>query len=220
MTSDLRARIEALAAGWIAADDTTQWGDHTRSRCGSELRALLAEPAAEDDIRAKVERSSLGTPEAQALRATVSDEHAARIVARAKELDTSVPAPAADGGEVGALAALLGEPNQFGSVYVAHAQIREALAEQVLASDWLADLRRTERAEGAREALRIVRLVEGDMAESALNAWRSADARRGLSDHDALLQHADTLTRWSERFRVAFDGEDYREDRAALEAGQ
>jgi hypothetical protein len=39
-----------------------------------------------EEIRAKVEASSLGTPEAQALRATVSDEHAARIVARAEEL--------------------------------------------------------------------------------------------------------------------------------------
>lgn len=38
-------------------------------------------------IAAKVEASSLGTPEAKALRATVSDEHAARIVARSKELE-------------------------------------------------------------------------------------------------------------------------------------
>lgn len=42
------------------------------------------------------------------------------------------------------------------------------------------------RAEGARDALRIVRLVEAD---------------------------ADALTRWSERFRMAFDGKDYRADR-------
>ena len=38
-----------------------------------------------------VERSSLGTPEAKALRATVSDEHAARIVARARELERDFP---------------------------------------------------------------------------------------------------------------------------------
>jgi len=52
-------------------------------------------------IKAKIEASSLGTPEARALRATVSDEHAARIVARAREMETeaccdncpSVPAP-------------------------------------------------------------------------------------------------------------------------------
>jgi hypothetical protein len=37
-------------------------------------------------IAAKIEASSLGTPEAKALRATVSDEHAARIVARAEAL--------------------------------------------------------------------------------------------------------------------------------------
>ncbi|WP_028474070.1 hypothetical protein [Nocardioides alkalitolerans] len=34
-----------------------------------------------------IERSSLGTPEAKAARASVSDEHAARVVARAHELD-------------------------------------------------------------------------------------------------------------------------------------
>lgn len=38
-------------------------------------------------VEARVEASSLGTPEAKALRATVSDEHAARIVARARELE-------------------------------------------------------------------------------------------------------------------------------------
>jgi len=31
--------VEALADSWVAADDTTQWGDHTRSRCGRELLA-------------------------------------------------------------------------------------------------------------------------------------------------------------------------------------
>lgn len=70
-------------------------------------------------------------------------------------------------------------------------------------------------ARGAERALRVVRLVEADMAEVALKAWRSADARRGLSDHDELLVFAGAMTRWSERFRMAFDGEDYRTDRAA-----
>jgi hypothetical protein len=60
------------------------------------------------------------------------------------------------------------------------------------------------------EALTLVRQVEADMAQQALEAWRSADARRGLSDHAGLVVHADALTRWSERFRMAFDGEDYR----------
>jgi hypothetical protein len=58
----------------------------------------------------------------------------------------------------------------------------------------------------------IARKVESDMAAQARAAWRAAGARRGLSDHEALLVHADALARWSERFRMAFDGEDYRAD--------
>jgi hypothetical protein len=42
-----------------------------------------------------IERSSLGTPEAKALRATVSDEHAAHIVARARALEAEDAARAA-----------------------------------------------------------------------------------------------------------------------------
>lgn len=55
----------------------------------------MSERSAENDageIRAKVEASSLGTPEAQAIRATVSDEDAARVVARARELSTDYAA--------------------------------------------------------------------------------------------------------------------------------
>lgn len=63
----------------------------------------------------------------------------------------------------------------------------------------------------AEDAVRLVRLVEKDMSDAASKAWRSADARRGLSDHEALLVYADALTRWSERFRMALDGDDYRE---------
>ena len=58
--------------------------------------------------------------------------------------------------------------------------------------------------------MEIVRLVERDMAEQALRAWRSADARYGLRDHEALIIHADALTRWSERLRMALAGEYYR----------
>ena len=39
-----------------------------------------------EHIRELIERSSLGTPDAKALRASVSDETARRIVERAKEL--------------------------------------------------------------------------------------------------------------------------------------
>ena len=62
-----------------------------------------------------------------------------------------------------------------------------------------------------KDALSIVQLVERDMAEQALSAWRSADARRGLADRHALIVHADALTRWSERLRMALNGEDYRD---------
>lgn len=52
-----------------------------------------------------------------------------------------------------------------------------------------------------------VRAVEESMAAHAMEAWRSADARRGLSDHAALEIHADALTRWSERLRMALRGD-------------
>ena len=52
-----------------------------------------------------------------------------------------------------------------------------------------------------------VRLVEQAMATHALEAWRSANARQGLSDHEALIAHADALTRWSERLRMALRGD-------------
>lgn len=82
------------------------------------------------------------------------------------------------------------------------------------ANNWAEDcLLMERRAERAEAALRLARQVESDMSERALQAWRSADARRGLSDHAALEVHADALTRWSERFRMAFVGKDYRAER-------
>jgi hypothetical protein len=39
--AELEAGITRLADEWIAQDDTTRWGDHTKSRCGHELRALI-----------------------------------------------------------------------------------------------------------------------------------------------------------------------------------
>lgn len=65
------------------------------------------------------------------------------------------------------------------------------------------------------DRLRVARMVEADMADAARKAWRSASARQGLSDHAALEVYADSLTRWSERLRMAFDGKDYRDDRDA-----
>lgn len=67
----------ALAAIAALAD-----AEHATSAAGSS-------PEDADGIEALVERSSLGTPEAAALRATVSDERAAQIVARVKELEAA-----------------------------------------------------------------------------------------------------------------------------------
>jgi hypothetical protein len=79
-----KARLGALERSAGAKREAEVW-----SMAEGDLRALIAthQPAEPDDIAAKFERSSFGTPEAQALRATVSDEHAARIVARARELE-------------------------------------------------------------------------------------------------------------------------------------
>lgn len=82
-----------------------------------------------------------------------------------------------------------------------------------LRGEFLRAERHLQRAVAAEKRLNLARLVEQDMAEAALAAWRSADARRELSDHAALEVYADALTRWSERLRMAFDGEDYRDDR-------
>jgi len=82
--------------------DTGWWLDYLRRLNEfwmSALRALLDEhpadlPVATDSTTAAlVERSSFGTPEATALRASVSDEVAARVVARVKELEADAPEP-------------------------------------------------------------------------------------------------------------------------------
>ena len=49
--------------------------------------------------------------------------------------------------------------------------------------------------------------VEKAMSAQAVAAWASAEARRGLSDYEALVQHADAMSRWSERLRMAMAGE-------------
>jgi hypothetical protein len=51
-----------------------------------------------------------------------------------------------------------------------------------------------------------VRAVEAAMAKRAHMAWTAATARHGLSDYYALTAHADALTRWSERLRMAMAG--------------
>ena len=51
-----------------------------------------------------------------------------------------------------------------------------------------------------------VRAVADSMAERARLAWRYASARHGLSDHEALVQHADAMSRWSERIYIALRG--------------
>ena len=61
--------------------------------------------------------------------------------------------------------------------------------------------------EEAEEVLTQVRWVDEAIAARALAAWRSAAARQGLSDYDALVQHADSMSRWSERLRMALRGD-------------
>ncbi|MEV5001966.1 hypothetical protein [Nocardioides sp. LML1-1-1.1] len=61
--------------------------NHECNGCPTCDPGLAPTPPAETEaIEDLVERSSLGTPEATALRTTVTDERAARVVARAKEL--------------------------------------------------------------------------------------------------------------------------------------
>ena len=60
---------------------------------------------------------------------------------------------------------------------------------------------------GGQEAVERVRALEEAMARRASEAWHNATARHGLSDQPALEQHADTLTRWSERLRMALRGD-------------
>lgn len=48
----------------------------------------------DEDFREKIERSSIGTPEAQALRATVSDEKAHDLVAEADRRSNTQPSDA------------------------------------------------------------------------------------------------------------------------------
>ena len=61
--------------------------------------------------------------------------------------------------------------------------------------------------EEAEEVLTQVRWVDEAIAARALAAWRSASSRQGLSDYDALVQHADSMSRWSERLRMALRGD-------------
>ncbi|KAB2809248.1 hypothetical protein F9L07_19600 [Pimelobacter simplex] len=88
----------------VATDSTTAVCSHDEllndpcGECYFDANADLADapvPEPSDSATAAlIERSSFGTPEAVALRASVSDEVAARVVARAKELEADAPAPA------------------------------------------------------------------------------------------------------------------------------
>lgn len=73
-------RLEAVVAVVSSPVATTA----PMPESAEEYDVDYSDPAAIEDL---IERSSLGTPEAKAARATVSDERAARVVARAHELD-------------------------------------------------------------------------------------------------------------------------------------
>jgi hypothetical protein len=81
-------RVRALAGEWASA-----LGEPTAQAYAADLRAAL-DGAAEQDIHDLIERSSLGTPGAKALRESVSDEEVARVIKRATEI-----AAERDGGE-------------------------------------------------------------------------------------------------------------------------
>ena len=49
--------------------------------------------------------------------------------------------------------------------------------------------------------------VEKAMARAALVAWSTAALARTTSEREALTQHADALSRWSERLRMAQAGQ-------------
>ncbi|MFJ9313782.1 hypothetical protein ACIRN4_06275 [Pimelobacter simplex] len=84
------------AGAWVLGEYVEDPNPELVAIVWHEIRVLPA-PAPEPSdstAAALIERSSFGTPEAVALRASVSDEVAARVVARAKELEADAPAPA------------------------------------------------------------------------------------------------------------------------------
>lgn len=48
--------------------------------------------------------------------------------------------------------------------------------------------------------------VEKAMARAALVAWSTAALARSAAEREALTQHADAMSRWSERLRMAQAG--------------
>lgn len=78
--------------------------------------------------------------------------------------------------EVGDLATVIATPNDRGTAYVAHAQIREALARHILASDWLA----AHDAEVARGVAERIATAISERADTAL-----IDALEDLAYRDA-----------------------------------
>jgi hypothetical protein len=81
--------------GDLAVDSAATFRHHFTGLLNDALIAALTGPTAR--METLIERSSLGTPEAKALRASVSDEDAARVMARVHELEAQQPSPAAEG---------------------------------------------------------------------------------------------------------------------------
>jgi len=80
MSEDNAEFADVKQCGWCSAFGHTTDEHNT-------VRPDDPRPTSAGQVEDLIERSSLGTPEAKALRATVSDEHAARIVERAQELE-------------------------------------------------------------------------------------------------------------------------------------
>lgn len=92
---------------------------------------------------------------------------------------------------VGALAAVIATPSEGGSVYVAHAQIREALAAHILAAGWTspADHERAvrqARAEALRDFAEYARQMGGPMLAPGCPGYAElAFWRRAANEADA-----------------------------------
>lgn len=80
----------ALTVARAILGDTAVGGPSAESETTAQTPPIPSDFEATDGIRDMIDRGSLGTPEAKALRATVSDEAAARVVARARELEAEV----------------------------------------------------------------------------------------------------------------------------------
>ena len=84
--------ISGIVMDWVPLDDLrAALTEPTPSELPATSNFEVAEGDPRPDIEELIDRSSFGAPEAKAARASVSDEVAARVVARSKELRADAP---------------------------------------------------------------------------------------------------------------------------------